>query len=60
MKLVPQHVRRVFGIGRFKTVGVQIDPDTIDINSALLTTMKHIVSEISVGFTFCPAKLDVI
>lgn len=47
-------------LGVSKTVGIQIDPKTVDINGALLATMEHVVSEIAVGFACGPAEFDVI
>ena len=47
-------------LGVSQTVGIQIDPKTVDINGALLATMEHVVSEIAVGFTCGPADFDVI
>ncbi len=44
----------------FKTIGIQIDPKTIDADGARFATMKHIISEISVLLTRDVAETDVI
>lgn len=47
-------------LGCFKNIGIQIDPQTIDIDGARLATMKHIISEVSVVLTRDVAATDVI